>query len=66
MATELLAKYGYKGINISKYPTTRLLELMKKDKKATSTKITFIIPTEKKKVKEISLSSDEVLEMLNF
>lgn len=64
MATELLAKYGFRGIKISKFSTNRLLELMKKDKKATLNKITFIIPIEKKKVKEVSLNIDEVLEML--
>ena len=34
-----------------------------KFKKANANKITFIIPTEKKKVKEVSLNIDEVLEM---
>ena len=64
MATELLSKYGFKGMNILNLPTEKLIEHMKKDKKATSNKITFIIPTEKKKVKEVNLSIDEVLEML--
>lgn len=63
MATELLAKYGFRGIDVSKLPSEKLIEFMKKDKKANSDKITFIIPTEKKKVKEISLNINEVLEM---
>ena len=36
---------------------------MKKDKKALSDKITFIVPESKKKVKEIVLQPEEVVEM---
>jgi 3-dehydroquinate synthase len=60
MAIELLTKYGFKGINVSKLPIEKLLGFMKKDKKASNDKITFIIPTEKKKVKELVLTIDEV------
>lgn len=63
MAIELLTKYGFKGVNISKLPSEKLLEFMKKDKKASADKITFIIPVEKKKVKEITLTSAEVQNM---
>ena len=63
MAVELLTKYGFKGVNVSKLSSDKLIEFMKKDKKANANKITFIIPTEKKKVKELSLGIDEVLEM---
>ena len=37
---------------------------MKKDKKASNDKITFIIPCEKKQVKEINLTLPEVEMML--
>ncbi len=36
---------------------------MKKDKKAESGKITFIIPTDKKRVGEIQLAAEEVEQM---
>ena len=54
LSTELLGKYGFKPLN-KKYPVSKLIELMKKDKKAESDKITFIVPCDKKKVKEIKL-----------
>lgn len=64
LATELLSKYGFKGCDISsKYPPCRLIEAMKKDKKALKDKITFIVPCDKKKVKEIQLSPTEVFAM---
>ena len=37
---------------------------MKKDKKATADKITFIVPKDKKSVKEVKLSIEEVEEIL--
>ena len=40
-----------------------LFEIMKKDKKALKDKITFILPCEKKTVKELQLTQDEVLAM---
>ena len=63
LATELLNKYGFKTLN-NKYKPLDLVEVMKHDKKAIQDKITFIVPCEKKKVKEIKLSIDEVLEIL--
>ena len=36
---------------------------MKKDKKALKDKITFIVPCDKKKVKEIQLTPTEVFDM---
>lgn len=64
LATELLSKYGFKGSEVwKKYPTFDLIEIMKKDKKALSDRITFIVPCEKKKVKEIKLTAEEVLKM---
>ena len=59
LSKELLTKYGFKPLN-KKYPTEKLVEIMKKDKKASSDKITFIIPCEKKQVKEIKLAPPEV------
>ena len=42
----------------------KAVELMKKDKKVHTDKITFIVPSDKKKVKEIKLTQDEILEIL--
>lgn len=64
LSIELLNKYGFKNQNlIEKYSTEKLIEYMKKDKKATSDKITFVVPSEKKKVKIMALTIDEVLKM---
>ena len=62
LSNELFAKYGFKPLD-KKYPTEKLVEIMKKDKKATSDKIAFIIPSEKKQVKEIKLAPPEVEDM---
>ena len=62
LSIELLKKYGFKWKKLP-YQPEELVEIMKRDKKATKEKITFIVPTEKKKVKEIELSPDEVLKM---
>ena len=51
LAMDLLAKYGFKTYKY-KYAPTEFVELMKKDKKALSDKITFITPCDKKLVKE--------------
>ena len=61
LAMELLTKYGYKETKIKNLP--QLIELMRKDKKATSDKITFLVPCDKKKVKEVKFRPEEVLEM---
>ena len=64
LSNELLSKYGFKGdCLISKYSSEKLVEIMKKDKKVKEDKITFLVPFEKKIVKEIYMSPDEVLEM---
>ena len=64
LAIELISKYGFKNINITtKYNIDDLINIMQKDKKALQDKITFIIPCDKKKVKEIQLTPDEVREM---
>ncbi len=64
LSVELLAKYGFKPLDVSKiFKSKDLLEIMKKDKKATKDKILFIVPCDKKKVKEVTLSFEEVLRM---
>ena len=62
LSLELLTKYGFVWKKIP-YQPEELVEIMKRDKKATKGNITFIIPTEKKKVKEIELSPEEVIKM---
>lgn len=62
LSIELLEKYGFKRL-CKKYPKEKLIEIMKKDKKASSDKITFIIPSDKKRVKEIKLTPLDVEEM---
>jgi 3-dehydroquinate synthase len=64
LSIELLAKYGFKSFEIAaKFEPKTLVELMKKDKKASSDKITFVLPCDKKTVKELQLTPEEVLEM---
>ena len=60
---ELLEKYGFKPLS-KIYSNEKLIEIMKKDKKASDGKITFIIPVSKKRVKEIKLTPQEVYYML--
>ena len=61
---ELLEKYGFCELN-KHYPPEKILEIMQKDKKAENGKITFIIPEDKKKVKEIKLTPQEALFMFD-
>lgn len=63
LSKELLEKYGFKPLDKS-FPPEKIIEIMKKDKKAANGKITFIVPCDKKKVKEIHLTPPEVEEML--
>lgn len=65
LSIELLEKYGFKPLD-KKYDVKQILHIMKKDKKVSDEKITFIIPEDKKMVKEIKLSDDEVVNMLNI
>ena len=58
----MLSKYGFKSL-LNSYQPIELLEIMKKDKKAEQEKIIFIVPCEKKEVREIKLTSEEVLKM---
>ena len=60
LAIELLNKYGFKE---QKFKISELIEIMKKDKKAISDKIVFLIPCDKKKVKEVKFRPEEILEM---
>lgn len=63
LSNELLEKYGFKPIDFkSMYQVDELVELMKKDKKASGDAITFIVPIEKKKVKEVKLALSEIIE----
>ena len=61
---ELLEKYGFCELK-KQYPAEKILEIMQKDKKAEGGKITFIIPKDKKKVKEIKLTPQEALFMFD-
>ena len=47
LSKELLEKYGFKPLDKS-FPVEKIIEIMKKDKKASDGKITFIIPCDKK------------------
>ena len=60
LSIELLEKYGFKAQKIE-YSPSEIVEIMKKDKKAQHDKITFLIPCDKKKVREIKISPEEVL-----
>lgn len=63
MSLDLLNKYGFKNKN-HKYQSINMLEIIKSDKKIDGDKITFIVPCDKKKVKEIKLSAEDVLSIL--
>ena len=62
IAIELLNKYGFKS-NVLKYNTDDMLDLMKKDKKAQQDNIVLIVPCDKKRVKEIKISTDETRDL---
>ncbi len=64
LSMELLEKYGFCELK-KQYPAEKILEIMQKDKKAEGGKITFIIPKDKKKVKEIKLTPQEALFMFD-
>ena len=59
LSLDLLNKYGFKQMD-NNYPAEKLVEIMKKDKKADTNKITFIVPVDKKQVKEIKLNPLDV------
>lgn len=62
LSMELLEKYGFSPLS-DKYPADKLVEIMKKDKKANGDKITFVIPSGKKQVTTVELSAPETLLM---
>lgn len=64
LSLDLLDKYGFKPLK-NQYPKEKLIEIMRKDKKATNDYITFIIPSDKKQVKEIKLTPVDVEYALN-
>lgn len=64
LSLDLLEKYGFKPLR-KKYSPVELVEIMKRDKKASATKITFIIPSDKKEVRDIQLSPKQVRNMLS-
>lgn len=64
LSMELMEKYGFKPLN-KNFPPEKLIEIMKKDKKASDGKISFIIPCAKKKVKEIKLTPQETFYMFD-
>ncbi len=55
LSLDLLEKYGFKPLK-EKYPANKLISIMKKDKKASSDKISFIVPCGKKQVKEVKMT----------
>ena len=65
LSIELLEKYGFKPLK-KKYNFKKIINCMKKDKKASGEQITFIIPEDKKTVQEIKLSEDEVISMFEL
>ena len=64
LSKDLLEKYGFKPLE-KKFATDKIINIMKKDKKASDGKISFIIPYEKKQVKEIKLTPLEVSYMFD-
>ena len=63
LSKELLEKYGFKPLQDC-YEAKKLVEIMKKDKKASKDEITFIIPCDKKNVKSIGIKPVNVMTML--
>lgn len=59
LSLDLLEKYKFKPLK-NNYPYNKLVDIIKKDKKATSDKITFIVPCGKKQVKEVKLTPFDV------
>ena len=59
LSLDLLERYGFKPLN-KKYPVDKIVQIMKKDKKAVSDKITFIVPSGKKQVTEVKFTPFDV------
>lgn len=62
LSIDLLSKYGFKSLR-TKFSSDTIIEKMKRDKKAQTDKISFIIPIEKRKVEEIKFSFDDIENM---
>ena len=58
LINELMEKYGFAPLK-QKFSPAEIVKYMQKDKKSTADKITFIIPCDKKQVKEIKLTPYE-------
>ena len=63
MSVDLLSKYGFKRLEIP-FSSEDMLNIIRRDKKASGNEITFIVPSDRKQVTEIKLSYDEVLNIL--
>ena len=59
LSLDLFEKYGFKPLSDT-YKFDKIIEAMKKDKKATSDRITFIVPSGKKQVQEVKMTSIDV------
>ena len=64
LSIELLEKYNFKNIELKKFNAGKLVNLMAKDKKATHENIVFILPCDKKTVKEVPLTREQLTEFL--
>ena len=59
----LLEKYGFKPLK-RKFAPVKMLNIMKKDKTSEADNIIFIVPCDKKLVKEVKLSLKDAEAML--
>ena len=59
-ADDVMKKFNF--ISIPQFPKRKMVELMKMDKKATSDKIIFILPTDYSMVKAFEISEEELLQ----
>ncbi len=60
LSLDLLTKYGFKE-ETPKYKPEEIIEMMKRDKKAKQEKIIFILPCDKRKVKEVKITPKDLL-----
>lgn len=63
LVLNLLEKYGFKPLK-KKFPPIKILNIMKKDKKSEADNIIFIVPCDKKQVKEVKISIKDTEAML--
>lgn len=59
LADDVIKKYDFK--EIPKFKMQKMVELMKSDKKITSDKITFILPTDYSKVEAFEINAEELI-----